>query len=65
MYFHLKSLKMNDSPSKHLSSKSKLCFYLGDGPLPAEQAEQAEQPTFYAVGIGMFVNLVKPYLRYI
>ena len=62
MYFHLKLLKMNDSPSKHLSSKSKLCFYLGDGPLPAEQAEQ---PTFYAVGIGMFVNLVKPYLRYI
>jgi len=53
---------MNDSPSKHLSPKSKLCFYLGDGPLPAEQAEQ---PPFYAVGIGMFVNLVKPYLRYI
>ena len=59
MYFHLKSLKMNDSPSKHLAPKSKLCFYLGDGPLPAEQ------PPFYAVGIGMFVNFVKPYLRYI
>jgi hypothetical protein len=47
-------------PSKHLSPKSKLCFYLGDGPLPTEPAIQLP---FYAVGIEMCVNFIKPYLR--